>query len=332
MEVADNALSHDINAINQRKVMVNAQVKATISLLELSSNVIYTVILSFTVKTSYATLVQWIFLYMILLPYAFLMNTSHNKNRIVEYGWINVFKNLITKITNSVSHDTSNDNENTGVYNISGKLQHRENPLTKEMIGNSSQQHDLPCVNADNVVPFIEPSSSKGTSIPMVLGIQKRRQASKLHGEILIRDRLIRSMREHIDDEIEYLEFFKDFVQFEEHCKGGKDISAFKGNSTMMKYYSATKNKTKNPNFNRKLKMFGSNDFKTGSKCKDISLKSVDTMIPDVNICSEANQIETKQNRILLLECLMLSSEQKSTHDAFTEQLINLEEGVINRR
>ena len=165
--------------------MVNAQVKAMISLLELSSNVIYNVILSFTVKTSYATLVQWIFLYMILLPYAFLMNTSHNKNRIVEYGWINVFKNLITKITNSVSHDTSNINENTRVYNISGKLQHRENPLTKEMIGNSSQQHDLPCVSAGNVVPFAEPSSSKGTSIPMVSGIQKRRQASKLHGEIL---------------------------------------------------------------------------------------------------------------------------------------------------
>ena len=81
---------------------------------------------------------------MILLPYAFLMNTSHNKNRIVEYGWINVFKNLITKVTNSVSHNTSSDNENTGVYNISGKLQHRENPVTKEMIGKSSQKHDLP--------------------------------------------------------------------------------------------------------------------------------------------------------------------------------------------
>ena len=332
MEVADNALSHDINAINQRKVMVNAQVKAMISLLELSSNVIYTVILSFTVKTSYATLVQWIFLYMILLPYAFLMNTSHNKNRIVEYGWINVFKNLITKKTNSVSHDTSNDNENTGVYNISGKLQHRENPLTKEMIGNSSQQHDLPRVDADNVIPFVEPSSSKGTSIPMVLGIQKRRQASKMHGEMVIRAQLISNMREHIDDAIKYLEFFKDFVQFEEHCKEGKDISAFKGNSTMMKYYSATKNKPKNLNFNRKLKIFGSNEFKTGSKCKDISLKNADTIFPDVNVSSEANQIETKQNRILLLECLMLSSEQKSTHDAFTEQLINLEEGVINRR
>ena len=69
----------------------------------------------------------------------------------------------------------------------------------------------------------------------MVLGVQKKGHASKLHGEILIRDRLIHSMREHIDDEIKYLEFFKDFVQFEEHCKEGKDINVFKGNGTTMR-------------------------------------------------------------------------------------------------
>ena len=329
MEVAGDALNQDINAINQRKVMVNAQVKAMISLLELCSNVIYNVILSITVKTSYATLVQWSFLYMILLPYAFLMNTSHNKNRIVEYGWVNVFENLVTKVTPTLSHDTSNGNENTVVYSISGELQHRENPVTKEMIVNGSPKHDLP---ADNFVAFVEPSSSKGTSIPMVLGIQKKGQASKLHGEILIRDRLIRSMREHIDDEIKYLEFFKDFVQFEEHCKEGKDISAFKGNGTMMRHYSLTKNKPKNQNVNRKMKMFGSSEFKTSSKCNYISLRNAHAMSPDVHISSEANQIDKKQNRILLLECLMLASEQKSAHGAFTEQLIDLEEGFINRR
>ena len=33
-------------------------------------------------------------LYFILLPYAFLMNTKHNKNRVVEDGWQGVFKNI----------------------------------------------------------------------------------------------------------------------------------------------------------------------------------------------------------------------------------------------
>ena len=113
----------------------------------------------------------------------------------------------------------------------------------------------------------------------------------------------------------------------------GIDVSQYQDKLAKINWETvATKNKPKNQNFNRKTKMFGSNEFKTGSKRKDISLKSADTLIPDANISSEANQIETTQNRILLLECLMLSSEQKSTHDAFIEQLINLEEGVINRR
>ena len=108
-EVPDGVVSQDADAINQRKILVNAQVKAMISLLELSSNIGYVIIISFTIKTSFATLVHFMFLYMVLLPYAFLMNTSHNKNRIVEYGWRNVFSNLIMKINNSVSHDNGNN-------------------------------------------------------------------------------------------------------------------------------------------------------------------------------------------------------------------------------
>ena len=33
-------------------------------------------------------------LYFVVLPYAFLMNTRYNKNRILEEGWINVLKNM----------------------------------------------------------------------------------------------------------------------------------------------------------------------------------------------------------------------------------------------
>ena len=33
-------------------------------------------------------------MYMIILPYAFLMNTSHNKDKVAEHGWANVIKNV----------------------------------------------------------------------------------------------------------------------------------------------------------------------------------------------------------------------------------------------
>ena len=44
--------------------------------------------------------ILFMILYLIILPYAFLMNTSHNKNQIIEHGWINVVKNMT--VNNSV--------------------------------------------------------------------------------------------------------------------------------------------------------------------------------------------------------------------------------------
>ena len=44
---------------------------------------------------------------------------------------------------------------------------------------------------------------------------------------ILIEQRFISKMMEHIDDEPKYLEFFKDFVSFQEHCNEGKDPCPF---------------------------------------------------------------------------------------------------------
>ena len=46
-------------------------------------------------RSSNGILAQVITLYMVILPYAFLMNTSHNKDRIVADGWRNVFRNLL---------------------------------------------------------------------------------------------------------------------------------------------------------------------------------------------------------------------------------------------
>ena len=104
---ASQSLSEEANAINTRKLLVNAQVKAMVSLVEMISNAGYVLIIYFTVKTSYITLIQIMMLYMVVLPYAFLMNTDFNKNRIVEHGWINILKNIIGKPNNSIFIDSN---------------------------------------------------------------------------------------------------------------------------------------------------------------------------------------------------------------------------------
>ena len=45
-------------------------------------------------NVKFATSALFMLLHFVVLSYAFLMNTRYNKNRIIEYGWFNVIKNI----------------------------------------------------------------------------------------------------------------------------------------------------------------------------------------------------------------------------------------------
>ena len=92
---ASSKLHSTVNKENLKKVEVNAQVTAIVSLFEFLGNVSHLFLLIYFKGTSYISLFHAISLYHIVLPYSFLMNTSENKNRIIEKGWIIVFKNIL---------------------------------------------------------------------------------------------------------------------------------------------------------------------------------------------------------------------------------------------
>ena len=80
---------------HERLMHVNAQVTAVTTMMEFSGNCISFVI--FVVlggHGKFTSSVSIMFLNFVVLSYAFLMNTKYNKNRIIEYGWLNVFKNI----------------------------------------------------------------------------------------------------------------------------------------------------------------------------------------------------------------------------------------------
>ena len=80
--------------MNMKRYKVNSQVTALICILEMVGAITFSIHRSFTGPTI-DTLLHSQFTYFILMPYVFLMNTSHNKNRIVEHGWKNVLRNMI---------------------------------------------------------------------------------------------------------------------------------------------------------------------------------------------------------------------------------------------
>ena len=109
--IASENLSHDQNEINMKKVKTNAQVTSIVCIIE-TAGVLFNWI-------TFGLIGSWIslfILYLILLPYIFLTNTSHNKERIIEYGWKNVVGNFIGRklrvLTNLFNHFRNKDSVN----------------------------------------------------------------------------------------------------------------------------------------------------------------------------------------------------------------------------
>ena len=87
-------LSHEVQNRNVRKVKINAQITFVIYVLECVANTSIYIIWGFVYGTSnHVTLGLAILWFHIILPYTFLMNTSHNKNRVTNDGWWNTIKN-----------------------------------------------------------------------------------------------------------------------------------------------------------------------------------------------------------------------------------------------
>ena len=95
--VRSNRSTEQQNA-NLRRVAVNAQVTAFLSLFEVTGFILIGII---TLVTSSKDTAKVLFplLEYILLPAAFLINTEENKLQLVEHGWLNILFNTLNIFT-----------------------------------------------------------------------------------------------------------------------------------------------------------------------------------------------------------------------------------------
>ena len=101
--LAVQCLASDIQVRNVRKVHINANVTFIIWILEWLANINCSIIawlfaqdiqfFRFFGHTSVFLLFALIWYY-VILPYTYLMNTSHNKKRIIDDGLVSVLRNL----------------------------------------------------------------------------------------------------------------------------------------------------------------------------------------------------------------------------------------------
>jgi hypothetical protein len=152
----DNGPSHVPGGENSnmdiKRVHVNSQVTAIICLLEVLGNLTTAVLALITKPHNLVRFIHLGIFYLIILPHVFIMNTSHNKNRIIEYGWKNVLLNLVgwqntsqESIDNNAKDASCNENRNKKEENSVPNIN------TNKIFTTNESRNILPSNNARNI-------------------------------------------------------------------------------------------------------------------------------------------------------------------------------------
>ena len=193
-----------------RRLLVNAQVTAMMSLLEAVSSIVYVIIVLFALRTTYTTLLQIMTVYLVLSPYFFLMNTSHNKNRVVEHGWKNVFKNLLalkkdpTIVPDTLLTPSKGLEDTSDCRRKHPKDENNQRIFTTVSSGTISDSHKYPDFSKHAWVEE-QPSTSKGYNRPNELCLALTRpdlkEKPKRNSLKTASHLLISKMIKHINEE-----------------------------------------------------------------------------------------------------------------------------------
>ena len=97
--VAARSLSEENQMHNMNLVAVNARVTFVVWILETIANISVLILWQLVYgTTTFGTLTNSMIWYYLIISYTFLMNTSYNKDRIIEDGWKMIIMNALKSI------------------------------------------------------------------------------------------------------------------------------------------------------------------------------------------------------------------------------------------
>ena len=301
--------------------------------------VIYVIVVSLTVRTTYTTLLAVLTLYMIILPYFFLMNTSHNKDRVIEHGWKTVFRNVLGTKTNgevNEGHKCTADESFEGQKQAGKEL---ENEAAKNIFTIGSTSSDIgdsktPESSSDAVFN-ITPCTSSGKRCAYepnfadpARGIMTSRQIEERHYGTSIT--LILKLMENLNNEHKYIDNFKQFLIHESRCKNEDNAADHQCKHEIkpdvIQNDTMEVGKSKGEGKNRGLITLNVVTPITKSKNEpELSLKII-------NLDTEEKFQGEKMKRMLMRESLLqqiILTDDISEHESLIEKLIDMEESFV---
>ena len=332
-------LSEETNRNDMRKILINAQVKAMISFFETISNIVYVIMVWLTVRTSFGTLFQIIALYLVFLPYAALMNTSHNKDRIIKNGWKSVFKNLLggkknTAILQTDKKLTTNDRvQPKFIQSRNGPVDHCvPQSFTTNLSSNVTDPNEVIGLSKHAWL-CDEPSTSNGQKAekkasPHFSDTSSISTQQSNKNEENVTQTLILNMVENINEEGIYIKYFKNLVT---HKYGGKNEckpSTFSLEVNALPHcvlddewlYKNTKGKGKHL---KKRPRLDSRQLEIVMNVKELD----ELRNQQINLFgSKDDRIRMRGN---LLDQIVDCDEQDEIYDSLLDKLINLEESFV---
>ena len=257
---AANCLSTANQERNIRSVEVNAEITMMIWIMESIAN--FCSVVGFIVasgKPHYSNLTIVILWYYVILPYTFLMNTSYNKDRIINDGWKIVILNVLIKPylfyknvssvdqlsipIQSLNGTTGNLNKNSDNLDPESNsiLETSSDPITSDQSlkmkiftistrdFNSTKIQSNQCMEIEDLDAVPSTSRNKINNLtphqPKTLSTRSESSESEHYyknSRLRTRKKIFGNMLEEMENEDAYFHFFHELLEFEQLLKEKK--------------------------------------------------------------------------------------------------------------
>ena len=291
------------------------------------------------------------------------MNTSHNKNRVIEHGWKNVFKNIVgyknTKISpqnscrSSISASSQSTTDNSkrkqriNIFAISTQKDNKSevksfsDPRCLSPVASSSKSQFWadppqckrsdsslsPCDSVNPAAQICDRETCRCNSLILTaegLNLKDKKQELSL--------KLIHKMSENKGDEEKYLEYFKRLISFEEFCKDKESIDLdelqneilIPQNDSFKIICKHVKSKGREEKVEKKTKKAG-----TKSDISSEGNKESETTVKNTKSAKEGPKTERIVMRTEILNNLSTCYVKDTTYDSLMNELIDIEESFI---
>ena len=332
---APSKLSDSANAFNRRRLLINAQITAMTTLMELLGGVALIIQLGVVGRHSFSLILQAVAFRCVVMPYAFLKNTSHNKSRIIDEGWNNVIRNILKPPTWSRQSLASDENKNDGNPE---EENHSKIPKRKRIPTISSSVNDhrstaivepmknMPSCSQESCTKKNETSEDERNKVSQILDVKILGEQNYVESMLY---NLSYSLTQNLENEKEYKKEFEKLVTFLEYQNAGKLLSH---NELEEKFPNCV---TQNKEISKKKSKKKANSQSSPTSSRNATRSSSKFHMEDNCANNEPNPIvkEAKEDRTQkrqeILDELLLSCKDKDKREFFLDQLIDLEESFV---